>query len=252
MMETIQVDRSTTMPVPQGWPANDNRQLLSTRRTIFPGDAIARIYRPSRSAMTSGRARTGKWRLVFEPRHAPFIEPLMGHTGSDDTLVQVELEFPTLEAAMGYAERQGLAYVVQTPPGQIRRDRPQDPGRTAAWNNGSAQAFSDATLDRLGLGELQESYGRALDGAARRNDPRGSDGWAAPMDVVRDPAPTLEAKRSILMNWAWTEYLIDQAANDGTSARARASRLHEVEQALLALERGGQAQRNQSGPHMAA
>ena len=248
-METI--TQVNTKPTPQAWPANDNRQLPATRRSIFPGDAVARICRASRSATTSGMARAKHWRLVFEPRRAPFLEPLMGHTGSDDTLAQVELAFPTLESAMRYAERQGLAYVVQTPGGQACRDRPQETERTAPWS-GSTQAFSDATLDRLGLAELQESYGRALDGAAGRNDPRGSDGWASPMGVVHDPALTLAAKRSILMNWAWTEYLIDQAANDDAPGPARASRLAEVEQALLALERGAEADRGKPGPRRAA
>ena len=39
-----------------------------------------------------------------------YIEPLMGWTGNDDTLTQVELTFPTLETAIADAERQGLAY----------------------------------------------------------------------------------------------------------------------------------------------
>lgn len=59
--------------------------------------------------MASGRACARNWRLVFERRRAPFIEPLMGHTGGDDTRAQVELDFPTLESAMRHAERQGLA-----------------------------------------------------------------------------------------------------------------------------------------------
>ncbi|WP_287092168.1 NADH dehydrogenase ubiquinone Fe-S protein 4 [Mesorhizobium sp.] len=43
--------------------------------------------------MTSGRARPKGWRLVFERRTAPVIEPLMGYTGGGDTLTQVELDF---------------------------------------------------------------------------------------------------------------------------------------------------------------
>lgn len=92
--------------------------------------------------------------LVFA---AVFIEPLMGYTGGDDTLTQVELSFPTLKSAIRYAERQGLTYVVQQP---SRRSRSNNSGRvseTAARNGGSAQAFSDATLDRLGLSDLQDS-----------------------------------------------------------------------------------------------
>jgi ETC complex I subunit conserved region len=34
-------------------------------------------------------------------------------SGGDDTLTQVELTFPTREAAVAYAQRQGLAYIVE-------------------------------------------------------------------------------------------------------------------------------------------
>lgn len=57
------------------------------------------------------------------------------------------------------------------------------------------------------------------------------------MEVVRDPRLTFVAKRSILMNWAWTEYLIDQATNEGMPQNGRPTRLDEVEQALVVLER---------------
>ncbi|MER8409644.1 ETC complex I subunit [Mesorhizobium sp. M1307] len=66
--------------------------------------------------MTSGRAQPKGWRLVFERRTGPVIEPLMGYTGGADTLTQVGLDFPTAQAAIDYAERQGLAYAVQGSP----------------------------------------------------------------------------------------------------------------------------------------
>lgn len=96
-----------------GPPHDDRHRPLSTGRLIFPGDAVARIHKPSRSAMTSGKARPKGWHLAFERHAAPFIEPLMGYTGSADTLPQIQIEFPTLESAIHYAERQGLPYVVQ-------------------------------------------------------------------------------------------------------------------------------------------
>jgi hypothetical protein len=55
-------------------------------RSSFPEGAVACIFKPSRSATTSGKAGTKGWRLRFERRTAPFIEPLMGWTGGDDTL----------------------------------------------------------------------------------------------------------------------------------------------------------------------
>ena len=72
------------------------------------------------------------------------------------------------------------------------------------------------------------------------------------MAVVRDPTLTLEAKRSILMNWAWTEYLIEQASNEGMPENGRTSRLHEVEQALLALERDNVGKRDEPDARQAA
>ncbi|MNL48985.1 hypothetical protein D3C87_1718860 [compost metagenome] len=39
------------------------------------------------------------------------------------------------------------------------------------------------------------------------------------------------------MNWAWTEYLMDQATTEGMRESRWPSRLGEVEAALLALER---------------
>jgi nucleotide-binding universal stress UspA family protein len=80
--------------------------------SVFPDDVVAAIYKPSRSAMTSGKARTREWRLRFEPRSARQIEPLMGWTATEDTLSQLELSFPSAEAAVAYARRQGLHYVI--------------------------------------------------------------------------------------------------------------------------------------------
>ena len=75
----------------------------------------ARIYRPARTAMSSGTAKTRDWVLEFvagEPRE---IDPLMGWTSSRDTQAQVRLRFPTKEAALEYAEAHGIDAVVQDP-----------------------------------------------------------------------------------------------------------------------------------------
>lgn len=238
---------------PLGAPSNDNQsRLLSIGLSNFPENAVARIYKPARSAMTSGKARSKHWRLVFERRTAPFIEPLMGYTGGGDTLTQVELSFPTLESAIRYAERQGLAYVVQQTASQSRKTRSPTAREATAGKGRPTRAFSKATLDRLGLSDVEGSYGDALDGASDRDEPSGPETWSGPMDVVHDPALCLEAKRSILMNWAWTEYLIDQATNEGMPENRRPSRLGEVEQALLALERGVAADQNDRGVNKAA
>jgi hypothetical protein len=231
-MENVrQVDQTKTFHIPGARPSNDNRQrTLSAGRSAFPEDAVAHIVKAHRSVTTSGTARARGWRLTFERRHAPFIEPLMGWTGDRDPLAQVELHFPTLQSAIRYARRQGLTYVVHRTP-----SRKIEAGQVRKRN--AAHSSSDAALERLGLSELQENYLQPLAGAADRNDPSGPESWSSAMDVVRDRTLSLEAKRSILMNWAWTEYLIDQAIREGMPESGRPSRLDEVEQALLALER---------------
>ncbi len=100
------------MSATEQWRDRVGVPQVSLTPSTFPPDAIAVIYRPARSAMTSGRANTRSWKLRFERRSPPFIEPLMGWTGGDDTLTQVELTFPTAEAAIAYARRQGLTFVV--------------------------------------------------------------------------------------------------------------------------------------------
>ena len=77
--------------------------------------ATARILRPAKTAMQSGRARTRKWTLEYEqqtPRHA---DPLMGWSSAGDTLNQVRLYFDTLEEAVAYADANALAYTVEQP-----------------------------------------------------------------------------------------------------------------------------------------
>ena len=75
----------------------------------------ARIYRPAKTAMQSGTAKTRRWVLEFEPARAREIDPLMGWTSSADMNQQVRLTFESREAAEDYARRQGLTYRVITP-----------------------------------------------------------------------------------------------------------------------------------------
>jgi ETC complex I subunit conserved region len=65
-------------------------------KSVFPADAHAVIYKAAPSPMTSRRASAQQWKLRFERRSAPYIEPVMGWTGDDDTLAQVELSFPSV------------------------------------------------------------------------------------------------------------------------------------------------------------
>ncbi len=72
----------------------------------------AKIYRPAKSAMQSGAANTQDWVLEYELKTPRRPEDLMGWTSSGDTLNQVQLRFPSREAAVAFAEGNGWEYSV--------------------------------------------------------------------------------------------------------------------------------------------
>lgn len=76
---------------------------------------LARIYRPAKTAMQSGKAKSNDWRLEFEPATARFADPLTGWTGTTDMNGQVRLSFESKEDAIAYAERHGIAFRLQEP-----------------------------------------------------------------------------------------------------------------------------------------
>jgi hypothetical protein len=81
----------------------------------------ARIYSPAKTAMQSGKGKTGRWLLEYEPEIARTIDPLMGYTSSADIKGQVKLWFDSKEQAVGYAEKHGIAYRVEEPKQPKRR-----------------------------------------------------------------------------------------------------------------------------------
>ncbi len=79
--------------------------------------AAARIFQRSKNAMQSGTARADEWVLEFESRRPRLPDPLTGWSGGADTVSQVTIGFPTMEAATAYADRHGIAYHL-VPPAQ--------------------------------------------------------------------------------------------------------------------------------------
>ena len=72
----------------------------------------ARIFRPAKSAMQSGAAKSKVWMLEFAPASARASDPLMGWTTSSDMKGQVRLAFDTRREAVDYAQRHGIAFEV--------------------------------------------------------------------------------------------------------------------------------------------
>ncbi|WP_298808111.1 ETC complex I subunit [uncultured Sphingomonas sp.] len=81
----------------------------------------ARIYQRPKNAMQSGRFATDHWMLEFEPVEPKHADPLTGWAGSGDVRDQIKLSFPTCDAAVAYAEEQGIAYtVIPTPTRKLK------------------------------------------------------------------------------------------------------------------------------------
>jgi hypothetical protein len=84
---------------------------------------VARIYKPAKTAMQSGTAKTHYWVLEHEPSSAREIDPLMGWTSSGDMNTQVTLRFETRDEAVAYAEKHKIPYQVFDE--QLRAARPK-------------------------------------------------------------------------------------------------------------------------------
>ena len=63
----------------------------------------AKLFQPAKNSMQSGTAKSRVWHLTFEQSSAKGTNPLTGHTSSSDTRQQIDLTFPSQEAAVAYA-----------------------------------------------------------------------------------------------------------------------------------------------------
>lgn len=101
----------------------------------------ARIFKPAKSAMQSGTAKTHEWVLEHAAASAREVDPLMGWTTSSDTQSQVRLRFESKEAALAYAAAHGIDAVVQEPKERKPVIRPGGygenfaTGRRGAWTH---------------------------------------------------------------------------------------------------------------------
>jgi len=100
---------------------------------------IARIYKPTQTAMQSGPARSKEWVLEYEPEAPREIDPLMGWTSSRDMRSQVRLAFDTKEEAIAYAKRNGIAHYVAEPKPRAAVSKSYSDnfrfGRKGAWTH---------------------------------------------------------------------------------------------------------------------
>ena len=81
----------------------------------------ARIYKPAKTAMQSGKAQTKDWVLDYDPEEPRQIESLMGWTSSADMKQQVRLRFDSKEEAVVYCEKHAIPYRVMTEKNMARQ-----------------------------------------------------------------------------------------------------------------------------------
>jgi hypothetical protein len=102
--------------------------------------ARAKIYKPSKTAMQSGRkasvSRGNNWVLEYPRSAAVRPDALMGWQSSDDTERQVKMRFPDKESAIAYADAHNIEYdIVET---HVRRVRPRAYADNFAFNRRGA------------------------------------------------------------------------------------------------------------------
>lgn len=215
------------------------RNIAPLAQRAFPPETTAIIYRPARSAMTSGKANSRRWKLRFEQRAAPFIEPLMGWTGGTDTLSQVELDFPSAEAAIAYAKQQDINFVVHglaEPPRALWPTSDQakscDPDQRAARDRRPRTRKFEWIERTLGIKATNDGMdlNRALTNPAAA--------FEEPERVVRHPQLSPEQKREVLRRWALEAYRTD-GARTWAFAQPDSTRLDKVIDALIDLDEPG-------------
>lgn len=82
---------------------------------------VARIFKPARNAMQSGKGKSDRWMLVYEPEVPLSVEPLMGYTSSADMKRQIKLLFDTEDEAVAYARKNAIPYQIFEPHADIRK-----------------------------------------------------------------------------------------------------------------------------------
>ena len=74
----------------------------------------AKIYKPSKTAMQSGKGNTKSWMLEFETMDTS-INPLMGWESSNDTMSEVKLFFENKNQAISFAKKNNIDYYIIEP-----------------------------------------------------------------------------------------------------------------------------------------
>ena len=72
----------------------------------------AKIFKPAKTAMQSGRSKFNKWVLKFSDKKNQLKDTMMGWNGGSSTISQIELKFSSKEEAVNYAKKNSIDYEV--------------------------------------------------------------------------------------------------------------------------------------------
>ena len=72
----------------------------------------AKIFKPAKTAMQSGRSKFNKWVLKFSDKKNQLKDTMMGWNGGSSSISQIELKFSSKEEAVNYAKKNGIDYEV--------------------------------------------------------------------------------------------------------------------------------------------
>ena len=72
----------------------------------------AKIFKPSKTAMQSGRSKYNKWVLKFSDQKNQRKDTRMGWNGGSSTVSQIELKFSSKEEAVSYAKKNSIDYEI--------------------------------------------------------------------------------------------------------------------------------------------
>lgn len=124
--EATDVSASSVSAVTSVAEAASTPANLTTQRTVYISSA-------ARSAMQAGQLHEGVWRIDFDVQ-SRWENPLMGWTSSRDPMQGMVLKFPTRDAAVHFAQRQGWQWQVIQP--QAASWKPKSYADNFAYSSG--------------------------------------------------------------------------------------------------------------------
>ena len=92
----------------------EGRRFKSCRPDHLINMKKAKIYKPTKSAMQSGKKNDKNWYLEFDTLDNG-VNPLMGWESSKNTMSELKLEFPSKEQAINDAKKNNVDYYVIEP-----------------------------------------------------------------------------------------------------------------------------------------